>query len=154
MRKAIGLWLMVIVCSSSGQQAALAQSSFMADVIGQTVAGMNSGWPSGCLALDWKEDPAADARFQREAEPALSAYLALAAGKADLAPAYKRRLPGPWAIDDVPTNDIHAISDPWATGSLDSKRSAWCLGAQRSSAMGFGVPMMLMVACSVLTIPS
>jgi hypothetical protein len=136
MRKAI--WLALVAGTGlSSVPSAQAQSSMMADIIGQTVANMSSGWPSGCLSLEWKEDAAAAARFDGEAEPALATYLALAASKADPTPAYKRRLPGPWALDGVPTNDIHAISDPWAARMARLERVGVTLG--RGKVFGHGV---------------
>ena len=153
MRKAI--WLAVI--SGAGLlsvPSAQAQSSMMADIIGQTIANMNSGWPSGCLSLEWKEDAAAAARFDQEAEPALKAYLVLAAGKVDPTPAYKRRLPGPWALDGVPTNDIHAIADPWAGRVARLERVGVTLGRGRCSVTGCGALTMPTGIRSVPMMPS
>ena len=99
---------------SAQSSAVLAQSSFMADVIGQAVANSGSGLPRACLALTQPENPVAVARFAAEAEPALRAYLALAATAADPSPSYKRRLADPWALDGVAAKDLRTISDPWA----------------------------------------
>ncbi|MDB5584754.1 MAG: hypothetical protein JWR80_9930 [Bradyrhizobium sp.] len=136
MRKAI--WLALVAGTGLlSVPSAQAQSSFMADVIGQTIGSMNSGWPSGWLSLEWKEDAAAAARFDGEAEPALKAYLTLTASKADPTPAYKRRSPGPWALDGLLNNDIHTISDPWAGKVARLERVGVTLG--RAKVFGHGV---------------
>lgn len=136
MRKMI--WLAVIAGAGLlSAPSAQGQSSFMADVIGNTIANMSSGWPKDCLALEWKEDAAAVARFDREAEPALQAYLALAAARADVTPAYKTRLPGPWALDGVPNNKIGTISDPWAGKVARLEKVGVTLG--RGKVFGHGV---------------
>ncbi len=136
MRNAI--WLAVaagtVMLSAPSAQA---QSSMMADIIGQTIASMNSGWPSGCVSLEWKEDATAAARFDGEAEPALKTYLALAAVKADPTPAYKTRLPGPWELDGVPTHELRAIADPWAGRVARLERVGVTLG--RAKVFGHGV---------------
>jgi len=99
-----------------GTAAAQYNPVFMADVIGQAVANsMNSGIPEKCLKLDWEPTAEQAKRFTAEAEPALRAYLALAAKDADLTPAYtNRKFDRMWAIDGTATKEFAAIRDPWA----------------------------------------
>lgn len=94
---------------------AVAQSSFMADVIAQTVANsMNQGMPEPCLDGRWEPTPEQAARFTAEAEPALRAYLELAATGADLSPAFtNRRSDRSWALDGE-EQEFAAVRDPWA----------------------------------------
>lgn len=96
--------------------AAQYNASFMADVIGQAVANsMNAGIPENCLKLEWEPTAEQAARFTAEAEPALRAYLAIAAKDGDLTPAYtNRKRDRLWAIDGTRTEDFAAIRDPWA----------------------------------------
>ena len=91
-----------------------AQSSFMADMIGQAVGVAGSGMPEDCLSLERPEKPSDVTRFEAEAEPALTAYLALARAGQDPSPAYKRRMPIAWLIDGTGSSDVRTVRDPWA----------------------------------------
>jgi len=107
-------WVLSAALLLAAPTGAAAQSSMIADVIGQTIAGMNSGWPESCLSLKDAEKPKAVARFDAEAEPALRAYLALAAAGTDPTPAYKRTWPERWTLDGAETRELAAVRDPWA----------------------------------------
>jgi hypothetical protein len=84
------------------------------DVIGATMANMNGGLPEHCLDGSWEPTPEQAARFTAEAEPALRAYLALAATDADLRPAYDGdRHELRWSIDGQESG-LAVARDPWA----------------------------------------
>lgn len=84
------------------------------DVISSTVANMNRGLPERCLDGRMEPDAAESARFTAEAEPALRAYLALAAAGSDPTPAFtSRRNERSWALDAEPL-DLATGRDPWA----------------------------------------
>ncbi|MCW0198562.1 hypothetical protein [Sphingopyxis sp.] len=90
-------------------------AGFMADVIGQAVARSNRGIPENCLNLTWVPNDKQTARFNAEAEPALRAYLALAAVNADLKPVYtSRKQDRSWSIDGAKITELMDIRDPWA----------------------------------------
>jgi hypothetical protein len=83
-------------------------------VISATIANMNQGMPEACLDGSWEPTAEQAARFTAEAEPALRAYLALAAAGADLRPAFTgRRADRRWRIDGEEP-DFAAVRDPWA----------------------------------------
>ena len=91
-----------------------AAQGIMPDVIASTIANMNQGIPERCLDGFWEPTATQAARFTAEAEPALRAYLALAAADADLSPAFtNRRFDRRWTIDGE-TPDFAAVRDPWA----------------------------------------
>ena len=124
----------LLAFTSSG---AAAQSSMMADVIGQTVAGMNSGWTEDCMSLEKAEKPKSVERFKSEAEPGLRAYLALASTGANPAAVYKRNLSDRWAVDGVPVRDLAAVRDPWAKRVSRLEPVGILLG--RSEIVGHGI---------------
>ena len=125
----LSVWLAAIAFIGSTQaSSARPQYSIMPSVIGNTVASLSNGSPKACLALEWKAKPEAVARFAAEADPAMNAYLALAAKGLDPTPAYKRRFPGPWQLDgDIPP-DLHLIKDPWAPRIARLERTGMVLG--------------------------
>lgn len=96
---------------------AIAQSSFMAGVIGQTVANSaNQGLPERCLDGHWEPKPEEAARFEVEAEPALRTYLELARAGSDLGPAFtNRKFDRRWSLDGTVAKDFSAVRDPWAS---------------------------------------
>jgi hypothetical protein len=83
-------------------------------VIGQTIANMSAGMPEDCL--DGSKEPTVEqaARFTREAEPAMRAYLALAAAGTDVAPSFVGRSEQHWTLDGNVVQ-IPAVRDPWAS---------------------------------------
>ena len=84
------------------------------DVIASTIANMNRGVPEHCLDGSWEPTPEQAARFTAQAEPALRAYLALAATGTDLRPAYDGdRHDLRWAIDGQESG-LAVARDPWA----------------------------------------
>jgi hypothetical protein len=103
-----------VACAPAGAAA----QSIIPSLIGQTIAssaGRGSGGPSeSCLALQTPEKPEAVARFGAEAEPALRAYLALAAAGDDPSPAYKGDLKRRWKLDRRVTRELPDVRDPWA----------------------------------------
>jgi hypothetical protein len=106
----IAAWL-VMIAAFGGP--AVAQG-IIPDVIGATIANMNQGIPERCLDGFWEPTPEQAARFTAEAEPALRAYLALAAAGADLSPAFTdRRYDRRWTLDGA-APDFAAVRDPWA----------------------------------------
>lgn len=139
MRTVIGL-ASILSVALLGTKSTYGQSAFQAalpDVIGQTVAGAMSGAPAGCLALEWKEKATAVARFAREAEPGLQAYLALATTGTDLGPVYKRKFTDPWSIDGAATQNLLEIRDPWAAKVARLETVGLMLG--RSQVYGRGI---------------
>lgn len=101
--KAARIGAMLMLAGAGGGAQA---QGVMADVIGATVANMNSGWPEACLSLERPEKPKSVARLAAEAEPALRTYLERASARADIASAYKRSRPDRWSIDGVVTTDF------------------------------------------------
>jgi hypothetical protein len=94
---------------------ALAQSSFMADVIGQAVANsMNQGIPAGCLDGSWTASDKQSARFDERRDAAIQAYLDLAKSGASVLPAFtNRKFDQKWTLDGVDA-PLAAVRDPWA----------------------------------------
>jgi hypothetical protein len=83
------------------------------DAIGQAMGNMSAGMSESCL--DGSDEPTVDqaARFTREAEPAMRAYLALAATGADVSPSFVHRNEIRWTIDGAAI-EIRTGRDPWA----------------------------------------
>lgn len=99
---------------AAASAAPAAAQGIIPDVIASTIANMYSGMPEACLDGSWEPTPEQAARFTAEAEPALRAYLALAAAGVDLRPAFTgRRADRRWAIDGE-VQDFAAVRDPWA----------------------------------------
>lgn len=132
--KAARIGAMLMLAGAGGGAQA---QGVMADVIGATVANMNSGWPEACLSLERPEKPKSVARFAAEAEPALRTYLERASARADIASAYKRSRPDRWSIDRVVTTDFAQVRDPWAGRVQRLEPVAVLLG--RSEIFGYGV---------------
>jgi hypothetical protein len=94
---------------------AVAQSSFMADVIGQAVAGYgNGGTPDKCYDGRWQPKPKDLAEGPQRVEAAMRAYRQLAANSTDLKPVFTGgKHVWLWRIDGA-EQDVRAMRDPWA----------------------------------------
>src|SRR3954468_19368983 len=101
------------VAASAFASSAHAQG-IIPDVIASTIANMNQGLPEHCLDGSWEPTPEQAARFTREAEPALRAYLALAAIGADLRPAYDGDRHHLHCAIDGQESGLASVRDPWA----------------------------------------
>lgn len=91
------------------------------DAIGSTVGNMAMNGsrlrdlPEGCLEGVSEPTPEQVARFAAGAEPALRAYLALAAAGRDVRRAFTRnRVSRLWSLDGAPS-DLAGVRDPWAS---------------------------------------
>lgn len=105
-----------VLCAVSflGMPVIVSAQGALTDTLGQIAGSANSGWPESCLSLKDPEKPKSVARFDADAEPALRAYLALAATGADPTPAYKRTWSDRWTLDGVVTDKLPNVRDPWA----------------------------------------
>lgn len=92
-----------------------AQADAQADAAAIGIMLGQQGMNEKCLALEWMPGPKAIDRFNREAEPALRAYLDLATTNADPTPSFKGSRPYlRWMLDGEQVADIATIRDPWA----------------------------------------
>jgi hypothetical protein len=94
---------------------AVAQSSFMADMIGQAVAGYgNAGTPDACYDGRWQPKPKDLAMGPQRVEAAMRAYQQFATTSTDLKPVFTGgKHIWLWRIDGV-EQDVRAVRDPWA----------------------------------------
>lgn len=98
---------------AAAMTAAPASAQVIVDAIGQAMGNMSGGMSESCL--DGSDEPTVEqaARFTREAEPAMRAYLALATTGADVSPSFVHRNEIRWTIDGAAL-DIRTGRDPWA----------------------------------------
>lgn len=93
---------------------ATAQSSFMPDIIGQTVAGMNQGLPNACYTEKWAPKPKALADGPTRVGSAIQSYLQTASASTDLKPLFTGSSKRIWHWDiDGAEQDVRATRDPW-----------------------------------------
>jgi hypothetical protein len=107
----------------------------VAAAIGQAIGNMSAGMPEHCL--DGTDEPTVReaARFTAEAEPAMRAYLALAAAGGDVAPSFVGRSERHWAIDGTVV-DVPAVRDPWASRVVRIELVGLRLGALKVRGRG------------------
>jgi hypothetical protein len=104
------------VALALGAAPATAQSSFMADVIGQAVAGYGGGGtPDKCYDGGWQPKPKDLSSGPGRVESAIHNYLLVAAAGTDLKPAFTggKHL-WYWKMDGA-EQDVRAARDPWAS---------------------------------------
>ena len=97
--------------AASLSTAASAQSSFMADVIGQAAGGYSGGEPDSCFDGRQRPKPEGIASASVRADKAFGEYRALAASKASLKPLFYDKKN--WDFDGA-VQDAAAATDPWA----------------------------------------
>lgn len=108
-------WMLFVTSVWVALPAQAQQSPLIIDAISQTVGKAGGGFPSKCDVNGLQNKPKALAKFNREAEPALQKYLALAATGEDPGPAFKRRPVRIWALDGIQFKQFSTIRDPWAS---------------------------------------
>jgi hypothetical protein len=98
-----------------GAAPAVAQSSFTADVIGSTIANMNSSAPRACYDGRMQPKPKDVAQGPTRVASAIQNYLQIASASTDLKPLFTGSSKSIWHWDlDGKEQDVRAVRDPWA----------------------------------------
>ena len=112
---------------------AMAQSSFMADVIGSTIANMNSGVPEKCFDGRWSPSAEDIEKGKARVASGLEHYRELATSGTDVSKAFIgsksfRR----WRLDGQ-NQDPRAFRDPWIVQAATLEPVAFTVGNWKST---------------------
>lgn len=88
--------------------------------------------PAACYNGEWTPKPSDVTHHKAAADPALKAYLTIAAGGGDISPAFvKRRIWRDWRLDGIPGAsrlNLTRIRDPWASKVARLHQTSFTVG--------------------------
>jgi hypothetical protein len=109
-----------------------AQSSFMPDVIGQSISPRGLGQSDKCYDPSLPQKPSVIEDRQSYAEKAIRNYVALAAASADVSSGFADKKRAYWLVDGTP-QPLRSGRDPWAARIARLERVGFAVANSQSN---------------------